>query len=475
MILLLIWKTRSRMWVVAAAFAGSFALSLITVRHDAAAAFYSPLDRFWELMAGAALAFAARSPGVGGWWDRQTRARDLCSLAGVVLIVTALWRIDKAAVFPGWKVLAPVAGTACIIAAGPRAWMNTTMFSRRPLVWMGLISYPLYLWHWPLLSLWRIVDGDPSVAVRTGIAAASIMLAAATYLLIERPLRFRSPTPRTIGMLCAMMALAAGAGAATFAGGGMPGRLPPVVQQIAGFRYDATAGFRGHRCLLYPELGEHVFAPECSDPDVAKEGLPEIVLWGDSHAAQLYPGILDRYGSNYRISQLTVAGCPPLFGVSGAWPGCPELTAASFAELAARRPALVVVAAAWINYDWRALTGSVQRLQAAGVRKVVVVGGVPVWDGPLPEFLARTILRDRPAFRVPERWAPQLLPRMVNLDRAMAQMVRASAADYESTLDSLCNRSGCLTRANGELTAFDAAHLTPAGARYVVARFRSIP
>jgi hypothetical protein len=342
-------------------------------------------------------------------------------------------------------------------------------------VWLGLISYPLYLWHWPLLSFARIVGGDPSSAARAGIAAVSVVLAAATYLLVERPIRFRPATTGMIASLGALMTIAGGVGVATFASRGIPGRLPAGVLQIAGFTYPPNSGSRGHRCLLYPDLGEHVFAPECFDSAAASASLPEIMLWGDSHAAQLYPGFVARHSQAFRISQVTIGGCPPLFGVAGAWANCGALTTASFAAIAARTPAIVVIAAEWVNYDWQALTGSVRRLRTAGVRKIVVVGEVPVWDGRFPEILARAVLKDRPAFRVPERTATRLLPQIVDLDRAMARLVRDSGVGYESTFDILCDGTGCLTRVNGEPTTFDESHLTPAASRYVVARFHSIP
>jgi hypothetical protein len=98
-----------------------------------------------------------------------------------------------------------------------------------------------------------------------------------------------------------------------------------------------------------------------------------------------------------------------------------------------------------------------------------------VWDGRFPEILARAVLKDRPAFRVPQRTGTRLLPQIVDLDRAMARLVRDSGAGYESAFDILCDGTGCLTRVNGELTTFDESHLTPAASRYVVARFHSIP
>jgi hypothetical protein len=119
-------------------------------------------------------------------------------------------------------------------------------------------------------------------------------------------------------------------------------------------------------------------------------------------------------------------------------------------------------------------TDNRERLRNAGVLRIVVAGEVPVWDGRFPELLARTVLRDRPAFRIPERTSAGLLAVTFDVDRSMAPLARRSGATYESAANILCDDDGCLTRAGGNVTTFDESHLTPSGSRYLVEHFQNV-
>jgi peptidoglycan/LPS O-acetylase OafA/YrhL len=108
-----------------------------------------------------------------------------------------------------------VAGTCLVILAGPGAWLNRSVLSRRPLVWLGLISYPLYLWHWPLLSFPVSLGMPLTNELRVIILIASVVLAALTHELVERPSRIEQSTARTSGVLLAawLLTLLFGCGA----------------------------------------------------------------------------------------------------------------------------------------------------------------------------------------------------------------------------------------------------------------------
>jgi peptidoglycan/LPS O-acetylase OafA/YrhL len=172
------WKRRFNFFVVTLVIAlASFAWSVGTVRSDAIAAFYSPLSRFWELLIGAILAYITlHRPDIGlkygkpcaNWW----------SILGFALIAVNVVILGEQKAFPGWWALLPTLGTASVIFASSRAWLNRNFLSHPVLVWFGLISYPLYLWHWPLLSLARIVHGPLlSRGLRLVLVFVSIALA----------------------------------------------------------------------------------------------------------------------------------------------------------------------------------------------------------------------------------------------------------------------------------------------------------
>ena len=170
----------------------SFAINLAGVHKFPSATFYSPASRVWEMLFGTVLAYlsvhrirlfiGARRHDHDHASERTTlfelgsaRVRDVASVAGVLLIVAALALLRADRHFPGGWALLPVLGATLLIAAGPQALCNRLLLSNRVAVWFGLISYPLYLWHWPLLAFARIVEsGLPSAKVRVCAVLAEI-------------------------------------------------------------------------------------------------------------------------------------------------------------------------------------------------------------------------------------------------------------------------------------------------------------
>ncbi len=203
------WRyTRHFGWALLAVLAVSLSYSVVVVRHDAVADFYSPLTQFWELALGAGLAYmAALKPAI------SVASRSFISFIGLGLILGAVFTMDPGYAFPGAWALLPTLGAACLIYAGADAGLNRQVLSHRLLVWVGLISYPLYLWHWPLLSFARIMEsGRPAVEVRLWLVAASFVLAWLTYKFLERPVRARPRSRNIVLMLCLTMFLLGAAG-----------------------------------------------------------------------------------------------------------------------------------------------------------------------------------------------------------------------------------------------------------------------
>ena len=211
------WKRKFNLLTVTILVAAiSFFLNVKGVKTDATATFYSPQTRFWELLSGSLLAwFSLYKTGTheytlnkAGNFPGKTIA-NVASFIGVVLLAYGFWRINKELRFPGKWALVPVAGTALILAAGADAWINRVVLSNKIAVWFGLISFPLYLWHWPLLVFVRMSEvGAPSRNMRMAAVAASVALAWLTYLLIERRMRFGAHGKIKLSALVALMAIA---------------------------------------------------------------------------------------------------------------------------------------------------------------------------------------------------------------------------------------------------------------------------
>src|SRR5262249_43768319 len=153
-----------------------------------------------------------------------------------------------------------------LIAAGPDSWFNRNVLAQPVAVWVGLISYPLYLWHWPLLSFASIsARGIPPFGVRVAAVLASIALAAAPHVLVREPIRFGAKSKLKIPALVALSFAVGIAGYAIFAASGVPTRFPPEIRALANFTYEYKTDARYPNCWLSNFQPPEKFAPYCMD------------------------------------------------------------------------------------------------------------------------------------------------------------------------------------------------------------------
>jgi peptidoglycan/LPS O-acetylase OafA/YrhL len=296
------WKKRRRpLLLISMLIVVLFLLNLWWVKKDAVAAFYAPYFRFWELLFGSMLAWLSVSKKKvsdeasnhmkARWWPKSEESQRWCahlmSWLGALLLVYGFYRINKNLAFPGKWALIPVLGAVLIIAAGPKAYFNRVVLSSRLAIWFGLISFPLYLWHWPVLSFARILAGDvPSREIRLGAVLLAVLLAWLTYRLIELPLRFGKFKTHQGLVLC--MLLMGGVGGGTYLLDGLPSRS--VAERNVSPR-SGEAGGPGDTLLAecgLPPAQAVLFANCVKD----RRGPSRYALLGDSKAAALFPGLV---------------------------------------------------------------------------------------------------------------------------------------------------------------------------------------
>ncbi|WP_354125660.1 acyltransferase family protein [Bradyrhizobium sp. LB8.2] len=421
----------------------SFALSLALTSQHPVAAFYLPFTRAFELFAGAALAFGWREAREGRWHDAR-------ALAGALLIGLAVAIFDSTVLFPGWRAALPVVGTMLMLSA-PGAWGCRYILSSRPMVRIGLISYPNYLWHWPLLVYFALIKTNSLTEIERGlIICLSLLLAWATYRLIELPIRFGSGQPfKTRGLIAGMAAMAV-AGIIVIHWNGFEARLPPQVRAIASVRTDG-AGSRVGECLL--DLSQRTdYAETCVD----RGKHPMVLLWGDSTAGALLPGL--RRAQEMRefgVAQFTASSCvPDLNGPAN----CRENNARVLEIAVKMDPEIVLLHAYWgLNFD--GIAGIVAALKQRTHARIVVLGPVPVWRRGLPQEAILYYLRHQ-----------ELIPERSNIgvslnwqDAAMRSRLEPVGAEFISAWDAFCDHRGCLTRIGptaADLTSNDTVHLT---------------
>ncbi|MDP9529927.1 acyltransferase family protein [Pseudomonas protegens] len=240
------WRNKFNLLTLTLAVAlASFFLNIKGIKQDSNAAFYSPQTRFWELLSGSLLAwlviykkngFTRYSSKIDGLLSMlvyreavESNGKTLSNVIaflGSFFLVYGFWRITKNVSFPGKWAVIPVLGTVLIILAGPKAWINRKILSNKIAVWFGLISFPLYLWHWPLLSFARIVEGEAlSREVRIIVVVLAIFLAWLTCKLVERPLRLGKRGKFKVTVLAALMAFVCLVGSITYQKDGLEFRI----------------------------------------------------------------------------------------------------------------------------------------------------------------------------------------------------------------------------------------------------------
>jgi peptidoglycan/LPS O-acetylase OafA/YrhL len=461
----------------------SFVWNVAKVSADPVATFYLPQTRFWELLMGAALAASAgidaRRPDRGGLGQPENptpRFAAARSIVGALLVCMALVVINETRRFPGWWAVIPTTGSLLMISAGPTAWLNRRVLSNRGLVWFGLISYPLYLWHWPLIALTTLHQGEfPSRNSRIIIVLASIALAWITYVAVERPIRYRKNGTQKAVALLAIMAATGFLGYRCFEMDGHPERFPKIVQDIDALAYknDHEAAWRQGSCFL--ELDQTAASFAACDPALIAGDKPILLIWGDSLAAQLYPGYASVYGDKFAVMQRTASACGPIFddAYNSRLPNCNAINADVLRLIERLKPQRVVLAARWSVHDWRKVVETIGTLRAAGVKKVDLVGPVPRWKSSLPRQLILFVQSTR-ADAFPARMKLGLEPGVGDIEPDLRRICAQNDVTYLSPLSILCNESGCLTRTGNtvnSISSFDYDHLSPAASIFVVERF----
>jgi len=472
------WKFRINALILIVLVGGiSFALNVMNVHADPVATFYSPQSRFWELLVGSLLAYlsmhkpqlfpSCRDAGAGV-------IRNIQSLAGLSLLGAAFALTTKSNQFPGWWAILPTVGAALIIAAGPLAWFNRKVLSSRLLVWFGLISFPLYLWHWPLLTFARISShGDPLPETRGALVVASFILAWLTYFFVERPLRIAGKPKLRSGLLCAITIIIFSIGATTYHLNGIDSRFPLDIRHIANFNYDFKKDSRAGTCWLSTEQPFNGFSNECSIIKKPSD-IKSIVLWGDSHSGRLYPGLRKVLDDGYIISEFVRDSCPPILNY--AYENCIKSNTLTMSEIQKIQPDTVILFAVWNIYqpDWfsasEAKTGllnSINQLKNIGIKNILVIGPAPHWPSALPSLVYDNWKNSK---KVADRMPQGLNPSLSASDKGLSDTLRELGVHYVSLIDYLCSEKGCLTYVPGspnDLFTWDYGHFTTEGAKFV--------
>ena len=477
----------------------SFLISIYLTHADPQAAFYSSAARAWELLLGAWIAVAARAD------PAPLPFRPALQWIGLLMILGSAFAYDNFTPFPGCAALLPAVGSALLIAWSDQDSRLVRILSNPVMVWIGLISYPLYLWHWPLLTLsqqlsLRDLHGGEVLV----IYAAALILSIATWRLVELPIRARKPpfssrqiSVSSVGFGC----LLAASGLVIRATNGMQARLPAGVVQIldAGKDLDSNR-YACHNWDRTISAGFSNCAIGASDQAVF-----DFAFWGDSIPGSMASVVDSAARSAERKGlQLTIAACPPLLQtyvvVRHRQTKCSERNDAAVGLLQRFGIRHVIMEADWqwyadgeeIGFDrtWpvelrsneeirlngespsifqKALEATIARLRAGNI-DVTVLGPIPKIGWNVPEVLAALEWRGSPL-----RSGPTLVEFMEQ-QKSVFPIMKALERDGVRVIyphEYLC-QINCLIASNDQILYRDGTHLTTRGAGYLRPMFTKL-
>jgi peptidoglycan/LPS O-acetylase OafA/YrhL len=493
------WRKAVPWLAIAGAIAG-LALAVVLVRINPQFSFYMLPTRAWELLLGAVLVLGAV--------PALTRAmhREIAAALGLAMVLASVFALNNTMEVPGPWLLLPCLGAALLLHAGASGeTVAGRALSWAPIVWIGLISYSLYLWHWPLLILPQLVLARDLLPAETAAAIAlSVAAAALSWRYVEQPFRRASvqqPTAQTRFVVAGGAALAA---VATL--GVSLSHLAPAARLEGATRSPDIQTF-SQTCMTRDKSSGTASELPPLEPCVfgaTKSASPEVVLWGDSHANHLHPA-LDAWAKarGLTVRQVAKALCPPVLGASpfiaprNARADCAAFNAQTLDWIKAT-PSVkyVVLAARWPIYvgasyprhgvtpvlakdgaipasdaEARALlTASLGRL----TRELSALGKMVALIGPLPDFYqsgAKCVERTR-AFGWPDaRCDAAGAETALRLQPVHDAMKAAqNGADWIETSDLFCTIETCKPVKDGRLQFRDDNHVTPDGARRIVDR-----
>lgn len=443
----------------------SFVAAVWLVRTDPSVAFYMLPSRAWELSIGAMIALGARP-------IRHRWVNEALGAFGLLLVLYAIKTYTESTPFPGAAALLPCAGAALMILTGSARTMVARLLALPPVVFIGRISFSLYLWHWPVIVFAEMAMFLPRTPmVMTIEIVISVLLATLSWRFVERPFRTGVSGWRTsvvigsgLAVMLASMAIVAGLALS----GGLAARFTPAQRAIADVaELDGDRLYRGGSCFQVGE-GEHYDPARCLVP--AGDARPVVLLAGDSHAAHLWPGLSNRR-DRFDILQATRTGCRPLLYPADRTGPCETFFRTLLTTwLPKHRVDRLLLAGRWVPGDLPSIEATLNDPVVRRSRPVLI-GPVPQYSTALPRLLVFAERRDDP--NLPHR---ALVEDSIKTDRAMRGIAQRAGTPYVSMRDMLCPDGRCREwAAPGIPMQFDYGHFTGPGSAVVTDALLATP
>ena len=434
--------------------------SASTATNDVASVFYLPWFRAWELLLGALVALALYYfPQLTTQFPRRfTAAIYWVSVAG--LLVALIWPYEDPR--PTSYATAAVILTAIVIALGPGVLQAETTLGNPPRLALGRVSYPLYLWHWPLLSVGLAAGIAQTLTGKTALIALALALAAGTWLLVEKPIQRKKVSVQLSTTLIAVMTAVAVIGLVSSQLSMNRVYVNDVAAQLAEFEANPPKDFGDEQCFIEGGDGQPVSDLQTCIPTEPQDN--GILVWGDSHASSMIAGIKEAAGDR-PLTQVSIAGCEPSLPQDSRYENCAEMNSIALDAVERGLFTDVVLAAWWRDeYDPQEIVRLVNHLDETTAANIIVVGPLPRWTPALPRVWSPAEIEQME--RLPLYTAQGLMDEPFEFDAKLRAALSETTAKYVSPLDAMCRSEGCRVAIDGTpvtFTAWDYGHLTPDG------------
>lgn len=293
------WARRYILVIFAGLAVLSFAIAVYSAAAQPKFGFYLLPARFWEILCGALLAILPQRTS-----QMPQAFANFCALTGLALIGASFALLSNTTPHPSYPAIAAVAGTMLVVWHARPGTQIAKLLSFSPLVYIGLLSYSLYLWHFPAFAFGRIINPDPSIAEKLLWLAGAVLISIFGYHLVENPMRRRQITPRALLPIFAGCALAISIPSMViFSTGGAPHRL------------GLSAADTGRDEFVNAGKSCHEYKEPCTNMGTRTDG-PHFVLVGDSLAGALSGSLASRLLKYGRYSQFTTGACPHIVGLT---------------------------------------------------------------------------------------------------------------------------------------------------------------
>ena len=458
-ILFFIYKTCKRHlnWILVSIAFVSFLSSEMLLHFDPAASFFFSPTRFGQFIIGGLIAIAPK-PKLS-----KIESEAVC-IAGLFFLFIAIFYFTSKTPFPGMASLIPTLGAGFIIYAGSRRdLISFKLLSMKPMQFIGNISYSFYLWHWPIVTIYRYQTGDEILRFeKIYVFLACLIAGYLSYRFIEKPglkLNINKPFLFRLAFGCTLVAFIVGIFFVQT--DGLAQRYPAIIQKITSYQ-DYEISVLNESCFI---KDNRVFDPKiCLNTIRDKKN---ILIIGDSHAAHLYEGMRQEF-PEMNILLATHSGCRELLNTDGK-ESCVKFRQKLFYDYLPRHHYdVILLSGSWKKDEAHAFKNTIRELRKH-TDKVVVSGPIITYSISLPKLIALSVIENNPEIINEAR----KIEETTRLDALVEKAVEAEGAKYFSALKALCEGKVCKAYTGDYIPLqFDYGHLTKEGSIAIAKKMR---